>query len=61
MKMVWHQAIGICFCNWENIQPVFFQEVFEITLYPEIVLKASGMVENMITGIGLKGLQLSYS
>jgi len=56
MKMVWHQAIGVRFGNWRNIQPVLFEKVTVILRLPEHILEPVGMVENMIAGIGLKGL-----
>jgi len=58
--MVWHQAPGVGFGNGRNIQPVLPQKVTEILRLPENIFKTIGMVENMIAGIGLKGLHLIY-
>jgi len=57
--MVWHQAIRVCFGNGRDIQLILLEEVPVVLRLAKHVFKPVGMVEDMITGIGLKGLHLS--
>jgi hypothetical protein len=54
--MVRHQAIRVSFGDGGDVQPILFQKEVEILFFPEHILEPIGMVENMETGIGLKGV-----
>jgi hypothetical protein len=51
--MVRHQAIRVSFGNGGDVQPILLQKKIEILFFPEYILEPIGVVENMVTGIGL--------
>jgi hypothetical protein len=61
MEMVWHQAIGVRFGYRGDIQPVLFEKVAIVLRLAKHVFEPVGVVENVIAGMGLKGVHLIFS